>query len=192
MMKLAKDIFHNALLRDDLTACCIQVKVEPRLIKHSVPTHWNSVAEMIESALHLCAALHHLVEMDQHNTVAKTCLQKLKILQKEWDVLSQLTKILSVCDFKLCELVIDANLSQPFLQAMLWLSKNKIPLLDEVILVINILTDCLDDVSRDMKYLPSIRAGAAKGLAVLNKYYSKTDESVMYCCAMSAYNSLTF
>ena len=192
MTKLAKCIFHNALLRDDLAACCIQVKVEPRLIKCSVPTCWNSVAEMIESVLHLRAALDHLVEMDWHNTVAKTHLQKLKILQKEWDVLSQLTKILSVCDFKLCELVIDANLSQPFLQAMLWLSKNKIPLLHEVILVIDILTDRLDDVSRDMKYLPSIHAGAAKGLAVLNKYYSKTDESVMYRCAMSAYNSLTF
>jgi len=86
-------------------------------------------------------------------------------------------------------LVIDANLSQPFLQATLRLSTNKIPLLHQVIPVIDILTDRLDDVSRDMKYLPSVRAGAAKGLAVLNKYYSKTDESVMYRCAMSAYNS---
>jgi hypothetical protein len=89
-------------------------------------------------------------------------------------------------------LVIDANLSQPFLQAMLQLSKNKIPLLHEVILVIDILTDRLDDVSRDMKYLPSIRASAAKGLAMLNKYYLKTDELVMYCCAMSAYNTRIF
>ena len=89
-------------------------------------------------------------------------------------------------------MVIDANPSQPFLQATLRLSKNKIPLLHEVIPVIDILTDRLDDVSRDMKYLPSIRASAAKGLAVLNKYYSKTDESVMYRCAMSAYNTRVF
>ena len=60
---------------------------------------WNSVAEMIESALHLRAALDCLVEMDQHNTVAKTRLRKLKIMQKEWEVLSQLMKILSVCYF---------------------------------------------------------------------------------------------
>jgi hypothetical protein len=102
MTKLAKRIFYNAILRDDLAACCIRVKVEPRLIKRSVPTRWNSVAEMIESALHLRTALDRLVEMDRHNTVAKTRLRKLKILQKEWDVLSQLTKILSVCNFKLC------------------------------------------------------------------------------------------
>lgn len=79
-----------------------------------------------------------------------------------------------------------------FLQATLRLSTKKIPLLHEVIPIIDLLTDCLEDVSSDMKYLPSVRAGAAKGLAVLNKYYSKTDESVMYCCAMSEYNSYIF
>jgi hypothetical protein len=100
MTKLAKRVFHSPLLRDDLAACCIRVKVEPKLIKRSVPTRWNSVAEMIESALHLRPALDRLVEMDRHNMVAKTRLRKLKILQKEWEVLSQVTKILSVCDFK--------------------------------------------------------------------------------------------
>ena len=33
--------------------------------------------------------------------------------------------------------------------------------------------------------LASVQTGATKGLAVLNKYYAKTDESVMYRCAMS-------
>ena len=74
------------------------MNVEPKLIKRSVPTQWNSVAEMIESALHLQLALDQLVEMVRHNTVAKTRLQKLKILPKEWEVLSQLTEILSVFD----------------------------------------------------------------------------------------------
>ena len=98
MTKLAKRIFHNSLLREDLAASCIHAKVEPKLIKRSVPTRWNSVAEMIKLALHLRTPLDRLVEMDRHNTVAKTRLRKLKILPKEWEVLSQLTKILSVCD----------------------------------------------------------------------------------------------
>jgi len=100
MTKLAKRVFHSSLLRDDLAACCVRVKVEPKLIQRSVPTRWNSVAEMIESALHLRLALDRLVEMDRHNTVAKTRLRNLKILQKEWEVLCQLKKILSVCDFE--------------------------------------------------------------------------------------------
>jgi hypothetical protein len=100
MTKLAKCIFHSSLLRDDLAVCCARVKIESKLIKCSVPTRWNSVAEMIESALHLRTALDRLVEMDRHNMVAKTRLRKLKILPKEWEVLSQLTKILSVSDCK--------------------------------------------------------------------------------------------
>jgi hypothetical protein len=74
------------------------------------------------------------------------------------------------------------------LKATLQLSQKKIPLLHEVIPVIDLLTNHLEDISGDAKYLPSICAGAAKGLAVLNKYYSKTDESVMYRCAMSMLN----
>jgi hypothetical protein len=51
---------------------------------------------MIESALYLRVPLDKLVEMERHNTIAKTRLRKLKILEKEWDILSQLTKVLSV------------------------------------------------------------------------------------------------
>ena len=64
MTKLAKRVFHSSLLRDDLAACCVRVKVEPKLIKRSVSTCWNLVAEMIESALHLRLALDRLVDMD--------------------------------------------------------------------------------------------------------------------------------
>ena len=53
--------------------------------------------EMIKSVLYLCVPLDRLIEMDWHNTVVKTHLQKLKILPKEWEVLSQLMKVLSVC-----------------------------------------------------------------------------------------------
>ena len=35
------------------------------------------------------------------------------------------------------------------------------------------------------KAVPSVRAGAMKGLAILNKYYSKMDKSIMYHIAMS-------
>jgi hypothetical protein len=63
----------------------------------------------------------------------------------------------------------------------------KIPLLHQVIPVIDILTRHLEDTSSNSKYLPTICAGAAKGLVVLNKYYSKTNESIMYRCAMSIF-----
>lgn len=98
MTKLAKRIAHSSLLRDDLAACCTRAKIEPKLIKRSVATRWNSVAEMVASALYLRTPLDKLVEMDRHNSVAKTRLRKLKISPKEWEILSQLIKVLSVCN----------------------------------------------------------------------------------------------
>jgi hypothetical protein len=81
---------------------------------------------------------------------------------------------------------------KPFLEATLRLSQKKVPLLHKVIPVIDILTERLEDISRNREYLASVRTGAAKGLAVLNKYYAKTDESIMYRCAMSTYHSTSF
>ena len=125
--------------------------------------------------------------MDRHNTVVKTHLRKLKILPREWEVLSQLTKVLSVGQFSTFPSMITfySGHLQPFLEAMLRLSQKKIPLLHKVIPIIDILTERLDNISSDRVYLTSVRTGAAKGLAVLNKYYAKTDELAMYRCAMS-------
>ena len=77
---------------------------------------------------------------------------------------------------------------KPFLEATLQLSQKKIPLLHEVIPIINILTEWLDNISGKQEYLPSVRTSAVKGLAVLNKYYAKTDELIMYRCTMSMYH----
>ncbi|THU80740.1 hypothetical protein K435DRAFT_695047, partial [Dendrothele bispora CBS 962.96] len=59
------------------------------------------------------------------------------------------------------------------------------PLLHTVIPIIDTLTDNLLKVCSDWSKSPQTRAGAAKAIAVLNKYYSKTDDSIMYKAAMS-------
>ena len=52
---------------------------------------------MINSAIYLRPALDKLVKMDHHNNVAKTRLRHLKLMKQEWEILSQLQPILSVC-----------------------------------------------------------------------------------------------
>ena len=47
------------------------------------------------------------------------------------------------------------------------------------------LTHMLEHVTSNVQLLPSVRAAAACGKAVLDKYYSLTDDSVMYRLAMS-------
>ena len=60
------------------------------------------------------------------------------------------------------------------------------PLLHEVIPIFHIITRALDDYIDDAMKLPIVRAAARRGHAIANKYYSLTDDSVMYHLAMSA------
>ena len=53
--------------------------------------------------------------------------------------------------------------------------------------LINTLTRMLETASDNKALFPAVCAAAAKGIAILNKYYAKTDESIMYRCAMSKF-----
>ena len=57
------------------------------------------------------------------------------------------------------------------------MSKSSRALVHEVIPVIDILTQHLDKFSDDLVLHPSVRAAAARGRIVLNKYYSLTNSS---------------
>lgn len=53
--------------------------------------------------------------------------------------------------------------------------------------IIDALTRMLETASDNKALFPAVRAAAARGIAVLDKYYAKTDESIMYRCAMSRF-----
>lgn len=74
---------------------------------------------------------------------------------------------------------------QMFLKATERISQSNIPLLHEVIPVIDIIAGRLVESMADVALPAQVRYGAALGWKLLNKYYSATDESVMYRCAMS-------
>jgi hypothetical protein len=65
------------------------------------------------------------------------------------------------------------------------MSQKRIPLLHEVIPVIDILTEKLEDAIENDHLMSVVKGSAVRGLTVLNKYYSKTDSSIMYQIAMS-------
>ena len=67
------------------------------------------------------------------------------------------------------------------------MSQSKTPLLYQVIPLIDTLTRMLETASDNKALFPAVRAATAKGIAILNKYYAKTDKSIMYRCAMSKF-----
>ena len=90
-----------------------------------------------------------------------------RLSKQEWEVLSQLHPLLDI-----------------FLQATMKISQTKTPLVHKVIPIFDIITHILGEYIDDASKLPAVHATTRRGLALLNKYYGLTDDSVMYCVAM--------
>ena len=72
-----------------------------------------------------------------------------------------------------------------FLNATKKICQNKVPLVHQVIPIIDIVSEALDEFIDGATLPPAIHSAAVRGSLMLNKYYSKTDESVIFCIAMS-------
>ncbi len=59
------------------------------------------------------------------------------------------------------------------------------PLLHDVIPIMDLLEVMLKEASENRALKPAVRVAASLGREVLNRYYAKTDESIMYRVAMS-------
>ena len=55
----------------------------------------------------------------------------------------------------------------------------------EVIPYIDVLTEHLDAFAANSDYHPTVRAAARRGRLMMDKYYSRTDESIIFRIAMS-------
>ena len=65
------------------------------------------------------------------------------------------------------------------------MSSSKRALVHEVIPFIDLLTEHLDKFRNDEDLPPVVRAAAYRGRALLDKYYTLTDDSIVYRIAMS-------
>ena len=61
------------------------------------------------------------------------------------------------------------------------------PLLHQVIPVIDIIEKMLSETIHNTTLKPVVRRAASYGKAILNKYYAKTDDSIIFRIAMSEF-----
>jgi hypothetical protein len=97
-------VFHSPTIREELAALCRdytddQNKPAPlteQVLLRSVPTRWNSVAEMLSRALTLLPVLTTLCERAQFNKRDGVRLKRFILDDDEWMVLNQLEPLLGV------------------------------------------------------------------------------------------------
>lgn len=100
---------------------------------------------------------------------AKTHLKRFKLTEREWGLLEDLMPVLRVLE-----------------GATVKMSASTYPTLHEVIPIMDLLNKRFEKILDDLTQPAIIHHAVARGLAVLDKYYSKTDDSVMWRVAMSA------
>ncbi|KAJ7056484.1 hypothetical protein C8F01DRAFT_1311436, partial [Mycena amicta] len=166
LLRLGHRIFNSGTLRKNVVEIAPVVKVSPKLMKRAVGTRWNTVTDVLESGLDISPILDRLCT----SSSGRKNIRSLQLSNAEWQVMSQLFNLLDI-----------------FRDATYEVSTNRFPCLHVIIPLIDILNQHLEDAAKRKTtdyYAPIVSLAALKGLAVLDKYYGKTDESIMYRAAM--------
>ncbi|KZT31642.1 hypothetical protein SISSUDRAFT_1067594 [Sistotremastrum suecicum HHB10207 ss-3] len=150
-----------------LKDCCKHTDTKILKPVTAVKTRWNTIGDAIARHVVLKQAI---IRLTTHAKYEKLKLERLIMKTKEWLLAEEVgpySKVLKDCTVSLSV-------------------KNQ-PLVHQVIPVIDYLTEkfaaAADDDSGQTSLI--IRHGAVNGISVLNTYYSKTDDSVMYRVAMN-------
>lgn len=163
-------------------------------MKRDVPTRWNSTAELVERASTLRPALDRLVLMVEFNKPCGVNLSQYRLSSQEWDLLIALKPMLNVRPCSYCFSMPSPHIN--FIQGILYatneVSKSAIPLVHDVIPLIDSITSILDETMDNVLEDLAIRHAALRGLLLLNKYYARTDDTVVYRIAMSKYLSIQY
>ncbi|THH18736.1 hypothetical protein EUX98_g8907 [Antrodiella citrinella] len=167
LTQLAKRVFHSPSIRHDLKTQCESCGITPKQMIRTVATRWNSTSDAIARALELRLAINKLLALSKYDQPGKKGLRRFKLFDPEWVILERIHPLL-----------------QKFVLATKIISKTNTPLIHQVIPVIDILTENLQQTIDDRSLPKMVRRAAKRGLTVLNKYYSATDQSVMYRIAM--------
>ncbi len=149
-------------------------------------TRWNTIADMLERGLHLHDILTDICDQMRFNKTTGLRLRQYMLTEEEWEVLDQCSNYLEVrisCLYFYSILILAH--CQLFKRAILDFSKSGKPLIFEVFPAIDKLMRFLEQGRDDMELHAAVRMACYRAILVLNKYYAKSDESIIYRIAMS-------
>lgn len=161
--------------------------IHSEVLVRSVATRWNTVAAVIERALELQEVLADLCDMAQFNKPRGVRLRRFILTEDNWTLLDQLHRLLDVSTNILrCEAALtEASYLQPFVYSTNEISHSSRGLIHEVIPFMDLLTEHVDEFIADETLHPAVRGAAKRGRAILDKYYTLTDTTIVYRIAMS-------
>ncbi|KDQ05968.1 hypothetical protein BOTBODRAFT_91492, partial [Botryobasidium botryosum FD-172 SS1] len=148
-----KKIRYSGPLKESLREQCKLRDIDFHIPERNVATRWNSTVVMMNSIATLRDAADNLCAREP-------ALRKFKLTDEEWTIIEQLRPVLNSCHSLSCVV------SPPYIILHLQI----IPLIDN-------LHAWLVEVADTSTLHKTVRHAAQRGIAVMDKYYSLTDES---------------
>ncbi|KAF9013827.1 hypothetical protein BDZ89DRAFT_923691, partial [Hymenopellis radicata] len=162
--KIGNRCARKKTLQSLLGDLCEEEGLKVRKMIKRVATRWNTMHGVVKRALKLRPALDRLVMLPECNQgEAKTHLKRLRLTDAEWSLFSNLLPVLRLLE-----------------RVTVKMSASSYPTLHEVIPYMDTLNRKLEKIHDDITQPAIITHGVARALAVLDKYYSKTDDSIMW------------
>ncbi|THU79621.1 hypothetical protein K435DRAFT_666757, partial [Dendrothele bispora CBS 962.96] len=156
---LAMRVHFSSAYRNELEALCLKANITYHTIKRTVSTRWNTYGTLFDSLVNIDKPVKSLcAKHDELPTLTAS----------DWTIIRQLNEVL-----------------KPFIDFTNEMSDSQQPLIHEVIPLMDQIYLQLEDLEDDLHLLPTVRMGIKAGLKILDKYYARTDDSLMYRAAMS-------
>ncbi|KAF5320196.1 hypothetical protein D9758_018609 [Tetrapyrgos nigripes] len=160
--------YYNCDFREDLKELAVTQGLKTQhTLSQPVTTRWNTTSEMINGAVEIEECIVDVTNRPAWNKPNGKKLRQLCPEEKEWKVLKDLQEPLDL-----------------FLSKTKEYSQSSVALLHNVILDMDSFREALSDVQDDAAKHPAVRYSMVKGIAVLDKYYSLTDDSELYRAVM--------
>lgn len=99
IMKLSNKVWNSPMVRAELARLAADAELNSEVLVHSVKTHWNTVAEVLERALEMREVLTDLCDMVQFNKTGGARLRRFMLTDDEWQILGQLHQLLDVSSY---------------------------------------------------------------------------------------------
>ncbi|KAF8908277.1 hypothetical protein CPB85DRAFT_1207640, partial [Mucidula mucida] len=162
--KIGKCCTYKKILQGLPGNLCKEEGLKVRKIIKQVATQWNTMHSVVKCALKLQPMLDRLIMLSECNQgKAKTHLEWFKLTDAEWSLFKHLLPVL--CILK---------------RAMVKILASSYPTLYEVIPYMDTLNRKLEKIYNNITQPAIITHGVARALAVLDKYYSKTDNWIIW------------